>query len=106
MTIVIIDDSASALMAIHQAIAKITTARIECFKKPFEGLNFCQQNRVDLLIVDQTMPDLSGIELVTTIRTADQARWFPIVMVTSDRSEDIRLGAVLAGVTDFVGKPF
>ena len=60
----------------------------------------------DCLIVDQMMPEMSGIELCQKLERyrARTGAWFPILMVTSRDSKDEMMRAFEAGVDDFIGK--
>lgn len=60
----------------------------------------------DLVLLDMSLPDISGIEVCRLLRADDRTRSLPIVM-TSARAEDVaRAAAFEAGVDDFVVKPF
>jgi len=59
-----------------------------------------------LVVLDITMPDLSGFEVLRRIRERYSPFELPVLMLTArSRSEDIRLAMEL-GANDFVGKPF
>ncbi|GAA3401383.1 ATP-binding protein [Paenibacillus hodogayensis] len=59
-----------------------------------------------LVVLDITMPDLSGFEVLKRIRERFSLFELPVLMLTArSRSEDIRLALEL-GANDFVGKPF
>jgi len=59
-----------------------------------------------LVVLDITMPDLSGFEVLRRIRERFSPFELPVLMLTArSRSEDIRLAMEL-GANDIVGKPF
>lgn len=59
-----------------------------------------------LVVLDITMPDLSGYEVLRRIRERFSPFELPVLMLTaSNRSEDMRL-AMEYGANDFVAKPF
>jgi len=61
-----------------------------------------------LVIVDQSMPRLTGLELVRAIRSHQDERVaaLPIIMLTSHQSEEAIVRGLEAGVDDYVIKPF
>lgn len=64
------------------------------------------QHDLFLVVLDITMPDLSGFEVLKRIRERYSPFELPVLMLTArNRSEDIRLAMEL-GANDFVGKPF
>lgn len=58
----------------------------------------------DLLIVDVTMPKLSGVDLVKNIRSTDENT--KILMLTSCADKDVIQELVLAGIQGWILKPF
>jgi two-component system response regulator RpfG len=52
------------------------------------------------------MPEMDGIEFASRIRTLPGYAHVPIVMVTAERDSSLRFGALDAGITDFLHKPF
>ncbi|NNE63187.1 MAG: diguanylate cyclase, partial [Gammaproteobacteria bacterium] len=61
----------------------------------------------DLVLTDINLDgNMSGSDLVANIRALDDARGFiPIVAITGDASNDLRLGLYRRGVNDFIHKP-
>jgi CheY-like chemotaxis protein len=60
----------------------------------------------DLILCDWEMPEMSGLELLAWVRTQEQYKTTPFIMVTSRGDKENVVQAIQAGVTDFVGKPF
>jgi CheY-like chemotaxis protein len=63
-------------------------------------------NRVDLILCDWEMPEMSGEELLRWIRSQEKYAELPFIMVTSRGERDFIVKAVQAGVSDYLGKPF
>jgi two-component system, chemotaxis family, chemotaxis protein CheY len=60
----------------------------------------------DLILTDWHMPGMDGVELCRAVRRDEKYRSIKIVMVTSDAVISAVNEALLAGVDDFVMKPF
>jgi DNA-binding response OmpR family regulator/HPt (histidine-containing phosphotransfer) domain-containing protein len=60
-----------------------------------------------LVLVDQTMPNMNGLEFVTALRRSGEAgRDTPVIMITAKgQSQDV-VAALGAGVSDYIVKPF
>lgn len=64
------------------------------------------QNIPDLAIVDWMMPQVSGIELITSMRKNEATRNVPIIMITARSTEDDTITGLDAGADDYISKPF
>ncbi|MEH6450023.1 MAG: response regulator [Oleispira sp.] len=61
---------------------------------------------IDLVLCDWEMPEMSGLELITWMRTEERYANTPFMMITSRGERDHVIKAVTAGVSDYIGKPF
>ena len=70
-----------------------------------EALRQLSKNRFDLVIIDWSLPSVSGVAITRWMRLKDPYRETPIIMVTTkDQPEDV-LVAVESGVNEYVLKP-
>ncbi len=70
-----------------------------------EGLDlFCSGEQWDLVLLDQRMPGLEGIDILRQIRYHDPDA--PIIMITAVGTIDLAVEAMKAGAKDFLRKPF
>jgi DNA-binding response OmpR family regulator len=68
-----------------------------------DGLEFTKSYRPDVVLLDIGLPDMSGLDVCTSIaETADAY----ILMVSGHSSEDIKLTGLGLGADDFISKPF
>ncbi|MBF0289332.1 MAG: response regulator [SAR324 cluster bacterium] len=63
------------------------------------------QSRVDLILMDIHMPEISGIELLKELREQPDYDDIPVVMMTSDDDPQVLLECFDAGAVDFIRKP-
>ena len=69
-----------------------------------EGLYFAQEYPIDLAIIDLGLPEVSGVELIRTVRA--EGKSYPILVLTArDRWQD-KVEALKVGADDYVVKPF
>lgn len=106
MRVLIVDDSRSSLALISRTVAEGVAVDIETCLNPLEALKRCEATQYDLLLVDHVMPEMDGVELTAHLRSRENYRSVPIIMVTSDLDKATRIEAISAGATDFVNKPF
>lgn len=60
----------------------------------------------DLIVVDWMLPGASGIDLARRLKREDYTREVPIIMLTARGEEDDKVGALDAGIDDYITKPF
>ena len=72
-----------------------------------EALDFLADTlRVDLLLLDVRMPEMSGYELLEEIREYPVCRDVPVIFVTGEAGTEAQLKGFGAGVNDYITKPF
>jgi putative two-component system response regulator len=101
-----VDDSATMRAAFELNISKITNTIVKTCEDAAQAVTICQEFDFDLVIVDYEMPKMKGIELIRHLRQMDNFRTVPMIMVTADLHREVKLGALSAGVNDFLNKPF
>ena len=62
-------------------------------------------NKVDLILLDWNMPNLSGIDFLKQIKSMDEYKDIPVIMVTSEAAKLNVIEAVKAGVAAYITKP-
>ena len=74
------------------------------FASAEEFLTSGEEKRTACLIVDIRMPGMSGLELQAKLNEAHQR--IPIIFITAQGDEKLRLQALRAGAVEFLTKPF
>jgi two-component system chemotaxis response regulator CheY len=71
-----------------------------------EGLDMLRAKQVDLILSDINMPSMDGLEFLRQLRAQDLAPGVPVVMITTESSEEHVKQAILAGAQGYIRKPF
>ncbi len=72
-----------------------------------EGLEVIAQDPPDLVLLDLMMPDLDGWEVFRQIRVNEAMKTCPVIVITAKaQGIDRVLGLHIAGVDDYITKPF
>ena len=64
------------------------------------------ENPPDLVILDWTLPGVSGLEICRRLRAREDTRMLPVIMVTARGEEAERVRGLSVGADDYVVKPF
>ena len=67
------------------------------------GINIIKGKAIDLVILDLGLPDMSGIEVLTHIRSFSQT---PIIIWSAARDQENIVKSIKAGANDYLVKPF
>jgi len=60
----------------------------------------------DLVVTDLNMPEMDGISLIKEIRKMPALKFTPILMLTTEASDDKKKAGQAAGATGWIVKPF
>ncbi len=107
MKIMIIDDSATMRKIIKSSLEAIGSFDIQEAENCDDGLKLLTNGlSVNLILVDWNMPGMTGIDFTKSIRSNPALSKTPIIMITSNSEKEHVLSAVMAGVNDYMSKPF
>ncbi len=99
--ILLIDDNE----ATHAAIASVLTDRdyfLTTASNGAEGLSQFESQQYDLILLDYSLPDTDGLELLRTF--VQKSPDTPVIIVTGSGSERIAVNALKTGACDYVVK--
>jgi len=76
-----------------------------------DALRLCRYNQPDLLLLDLSLPDASGLDVLREIRGADgiESRFdpqLPVIVLTGRGAQTDRVRGFAAGADDYLVKPF
>ena len=103
-TVLSVDDSPIVQVSIRRALAG--HYNLLCASKAADALTILDQNSVELLLLDLTMPDIDGLEFCKTIRQIPQFHDLPVIMVTARDGLINKMKGQIAGTNGYITKPF
>ncbi|OGF61461.1 MAG: two-component system response regulator [Candidatus Fischerbacteria bacterium RBG_13_37_8] len=72
----------------------------------FEALKALPRNRFDVIITDINMPDINGLELISFIKKHPQYKDIPVIIISTEKSNEDRQKGLALGVFAYISKPF
>ena len=108
MDVLIVDDSA-AIRKILQRVLRQAEVPVDTVLEAGDGLealNILRRQRVGLILSDINMPVMDGLQFLTEVRAVEDWKTVPIVMITTEGSQNKVLEAVQLGANGYVRKPF
>ncbi|HMD89165.1 MAG TPA: response regulator transcription factor [Anaerolineaceae bacterium] len=100
--ILVIDDEPQILRALH-TILTAKQFRVTTASRGNEGLTLAAAQPPDVIILDLSLPDMSGFEVTERLREWTQA---PIIVLSVRDSENDKVTALEKGADDYLTKPF
>jgi two-component system chemotaxis response regulator CheY len=105
-TILIVEDSSTTRALIRAVIDELGDFDTVEAATGFEALKMLPQQEYDLIITDINMPDINGLELINFVRSNVRYSHVPIIIVSTERSEEDKKRGLALGATAYVTKPF
>ena len=102
-TILLVDDETKILNALASALRE-EGHEVVATSAPREAQKLLGERLFDLLIVDNLMPGMTGLELQEQLAAA--RCHIPIIFISAHDHEEARAQAFEAGAVDFLHKPF
>jgi len=106
MKVLVVDDFATMRRILRNILKQLGFTNISEADDGKTALKELQKEKFDLVLCDWNMPEMSGLELLTAIRSDDQLKDLAFVMVTAEAQKENIVTAVKAGVNNYVVKPF
>jgi len=71
-----------------------------------EGIELLETNKIDMIFSDVNMPIMGGLEMVEIIKSNQNYKYIPIVMLTTESNEALKQKGKELGVKAWMLKPF
>ena len=97
-----IDDEIEILEA-HKRFLVMKGYSLKTFTNGFDAIEYLYENQVDLVLLDESMPGMSGLETLSKIK--DIYPRLPIVLVTKNETETLMDEAIGSQINDYLIKP-
>lgn len=105
ISVLLVDDEEAFIELQQTFLEEIIDADLDLIAlgDPAEGLELIEDRDVDCVLCDYDMPDIDGLELLSTVRESYPN--LPFILVTAKGNEQIASEAIRRGVTDYLQKP-
>lgn len=104
-TILVIDDNPFILHLVRDILSKSGYQTLTCSTGK-GGIKLALEKLPDLIILDRKLKDISGHEVLRTIKKDKRARSIPVTMLSSINMRNEILRSWTLGANDYIVKPF
>ena len=104
--ILVVDDFATMRKVIRNLLKQSGYENVTEAEDGVAAMNVLKSTKIDFVISDWNMPNMTGIELLKAVRSDNELGAMPFLMVTAESLKDNVVEAVKAGVSNYIVKPF
>jgi two-component system chemotaxis response regulator CheY len=101
----IVEDSPMMRQLLVFALARIKNLRVTEADDGIDGMRKLANAKYDLIITDINMPIMDGLKLVKRVRSDPTHKDTPIIIITTEGSQEDRQRALALGANAYITKP-
>ncbi len=76
---------------------------VQTLTNGFDAIDFVKENIVDVVLLDESMPGITGLETLQKIKEINSR--IPVVLITKNETENLMDEAIGSQITDYLIKP-
>ncbi len=76
---------------------------VQTLTNGFDAIEYVKENMVDVVLMDETMPGITGLETLARIKEINSH--IPVVLITKNETENLMDDAIGSQITDYLIKP-
>ncbi|MBF0508007.1 MAG: response regulator [Deltaproteobacteria bacterium] len=104
--ILVVEDFPTMRRIIKNTLRQLGYDNIKEVEDGSLGLAALKEEPFDLVISDWNMPKMTGLELLQKMKTDEELKHIPFLMITAEGQKENILTAARSGVTNYIVKPF
>ena len=104
--ILVVDDFSTMRKIIKSMLRRVGIKSIDDAEDGKIALSYLKSKPYNLIILDWNMPNMSGLDLLRSIKIDETLKNIPVLMVTSEAKESQVIIAVQSGASSYIVKPF
>ncbi|TAJ80153.1 MAG: chemotaxis protein CheY [Gallionellaceae bacterium] len=107
MKILVVDDFSTMRRIVRNLLKELGFANVHEAEDGIDALNKLRgEGNFEFVVSDWNMPNMTGIDLLRTIRGDAALKHLPVLMVTAEAKRENIIEAAQAGASGYVVKPF
>lgn len=104
-SLLVVEDSPVMRQLVVFALTRIKSIKVTEATDGLDGLRKLAQGKFDLIITDINMPVMDGLKLVNRVRSDPNHKATPIIIITTEGSQEDRQRALQLGANAYITKP-
>jgi putative two-component system response regulator len=104
--ILVVDDEPANVLLLQRMLRNAGYTNIQTAINGREAIEFCAVTPPSLVLLDLTMPEKNGFEVLEDLTPLREEFYLPVIVLTADVNPETKRRALTAGARDFLTKPF
>ncbi len=106
MKFLVVDDFSTMRRIVRNLLKELGFNNVDEAEDGVDALNKLRGGGIQFVISDWNMPNMTGLDLLKTIRADATLKSLPVLMVTAEAKKENIIAAAQAGASGYVVKPF
>lgn len=106
MKFLVVDDFSTMRRIVRNLLKELGFTNVHEAEDGVDALTKLRGGDFEFVVSDWNMPNMTGIELLRTIRADPALKHLPVLMVTAEAKKENIIEAAQAGASGYVVKPF
>ena len=102
----VVDDFSTMRRIVRNLLKELGFVNVQEAEDGVQALSKLRADTFDFVVSDWNMPNMTGIELLRSIRADASLKHLPVLMVTAEAKRENIIEAAQAGASGYVVKPF
>lgn len=102
----VVDDFSTMRRIVRNLLKELSYTDVDEAEDGVMALQKLKSEKFDFVVSDWNMPNMTGIELLKSIRSDDGLKHLPVLMVTAEAKKENIIEAAQCGASGYVVKPF
>jgi two-component system chemotaxis response regulator CheY len=102
----IVDDMPQMCKILFSILSDLGWKDVSVAKSGKQALALIQDNNYTIMLLDNNMPEMEGLEVLSILKSLQLEHSPKVIMVTADNKRSTVETAINAGAADFIVKPF
>jgi len=105
-TIMVVDDSSSVRQMMSFTLENAGYEVVEAEDGEEALKKLLDSKNINMIVTDLNMPNVTGLELIRSVRSNSEFKYIPIVVLTTEFHDAKKKESKKAGATGWITKPF
>lgn len=105
MNILVVDDDKLVRMLLKRLLQKRFPCDVVEAENGLDALLIVESRKIDLMLLDISMPIMDGLELLRTLRSSQTVSSMPVIIMSSSDEKNVVIQLIQLGISDYILKP-